>query len=970
MDQTSITPASHANATLDRQNLARDIFQRLCVACGAKIYVDKTQFVLPQKAAVDYELRVVFPMPTPAQTWTVNPSEYDAIRYLAQLAANIVDYIDGDNINTPFVWNPIPSTMMAPLPSDNPFNVAEYAGNFDATNLPERVVFGVEKPRLVISETYAEVANAVADESTPSASTDFEVRIFAELLNAGNSEGVHSPLVGPDGTVPGSEPLVVPGGMASIPSYRLQVYDNGVLVRNELAARTPENVTGTISVAPRLQTNFVNAVQANAALRARVEPNNGAFTADLTPMTGGRNGFCVVGPQVAPVGGGSDPAYRPDPAGTGPTQFLVQIPLDAGNPLNQLMYTTPRREPGQIQTQTLDPLRTNGHAVVLQRLACPYLPESPTNPYVTVDAMSQVWVNDAIRVGRAPAGMGMTGDRAMNTPTAPNNHSMARMAPYAGIQPNTPPALNPTVAIMPGTALTIPQVIIPAPTATPHESFFRHNTQTPTPPPTFPVVDAGLIFPFSAPTQLDRRLVNVAELLHVATCRGYELTSQFAAPTLNMMTTTINQHLQELNRTLYATGTPTGMAADPQVPLYRMFEVLQTKPWNWGIPHGGRTAGAVNVNMLWDQDATTMRSKVFDAVLDPQVANRFAATDLTGMWTNLKESRTPNWTGTLSQQTIRATTEEADDTGAPGTDRPFRGFGTGVFTIPGANPHVREVGGMDSTLLRRRAVGMGAVRPLLTTDQFNINPWVGYEPMRKAFNQLTTTTDTYQVIMTIGYFEVANPNGTLGGDPAFDVTARAILRREAYNVVPGDLRQQFTAMIDRSNLAKPVGAVDGTTGVPWFTELVQDAIENTAQDNNTPMGRRRYYLRFKATGGSATGINVSYETAGTTLVAGNRIRLGSGPNAETVTIRTIGARIQSAPAIIDLPAYDADTGLGTITIEYDSDPMTPPNGPQFAHIPGEAVTGGFVPGHPGRVSFDLNGPEFRGIVRFFSRLTP
>ena len=34
-------------------------------------------------------------------------AEFNALRALAQLAANIVDYIDNDDISTPFVWNPI-----------------------------------------------------------------------------------------------------------------------------------------------------------------------------------------------------------------------------------------------------------------------------------------------------------------------------------------------------------------------------------------------------------------------------------------------------------------------------------------------------------------------------------------------------------------------------------------------------------------------------------------------------------------------------------------------------------------------------------------------------------------------------------------------------------------------------------------------------------------------------------------------
>ena len=1007
MDGINITPASSTAATFDRQNLARDIFQRLCIACAAKVYVSGGTFTLPTVTGPGaYSLVVVLPgAPPTTLTFPVAKSEYDAIRYLAQLAANIVDYIDGDDINTPFVWNPIPPTIMAPNASDNPYNTAEYAANFDATKLPERVVFGVEKPRLVINETHGEVANAVADESASSAAEKFEVRFFLELLNPGNTEGIHSPLVGRDGSAAGAAPLVVDGAMAPIACYRVQIYDNGVLVRNELAARTPENVLGGISIAPKLQATFLNAKTRSNFIapivatptkepdlishRLRVEPNNGKFATSINvdnmpnPVFD-RNGFCVVGPElVNKAMSSNDPAYRPDvtipngdPNQNNATRFEVQIPNAGG--INQLMYQVTEQDPPQIKTLTLDPLRANGHAVVLQRLACPYLPESASNPYLTVDAMSQVWINDAIRVGKKPAGVGATGDRGAATPTADKNHSTARMAPYAGNQPNTPVVLNPPPAAAPpaGTALTIPQIVNPVPTTTPHESFFRHNSESSTPPvlplpPSAPGSPPpripGLVFPFSAPTQLDRRLVNVAELLHVSVCRQYEVTNGFSTPKVdpNDPTSTIaDAYLQELNRGLYGI-----------TPLYRLFEVLQTKPWNWGVPHGGRTPGAVNINMLWDEDAITKRSKVFDAVMDPQAGNRFTAADLTPMWNNIKATRTPGWIpgGTLTQQTIRATKFEADSTAVTGKDNPFRGFGTGMFQVAPTAAHVRNVGGIEATMMRRDATSN---QPYLATSAFSSDPWVGYEPMRKAFSQLTTTTDAYQVVMTIGYFEVVNPNGTLGGDPAFDVTARAILRREAFNTVPGDLRQQFTSMIDRSNIAKPIGPNDGTTGVPWFTELVQGPIENTAQDNTTPMGKRRYYIRFKATGTNAAKDRIFVNYDGENIIlsdvvgAGitNQMRLGSGPNAETITIRKPGARIQSVPSIIDLPTYEPSTGLATIMIEYDT--MTPPSGPQFRHHPGEAITGGYIPGHPGNVPFDVNNPAFRGVVRFFSRLTP
>ena len=89
------------NAMRDRQELAKDIFARLVVATGASAsYMKWNGYCLPNPL-IDGGLGVA---PNP---------DYDALRYLAQLAANIVDYIDGDDVATTFVWNPINPQVMS-----------------------------------------------------------------------------------------------------------------------------------------------------------------------------------------------------------------------------------------------------------------------------------------------------------------------------------------------------------------------------------------------------------------------------------------------------------------------------------------------------------------------------------------------------------------------------------------------------------------------------------------------------------------------------------------------------------------------------------------------------------------------------------------------------------------------------------------------------------------------------------------
>src|SRR4029077_1388904 len=68
---------------------------------------------------------------------------------------NIVDYIDEDDIMTPFgAW------------SGN----AEY-------------VFGTELPKVVLNEVYAEVRNAMGEDNPKDGATKYQVNLWLELLN-------------------------------------------------------------------------------------------------------------------------------------------------------------------------------------------------------------------------------------------------------------------------------------------------------------------------------------------------------------------------------------------------------------------------------------------------------------------------------------------------------------------------------------------------------------------------------------------------------------------------------------------------------------------------------------------------------------------------------------------------------------------------------------------------------------------
>ena len=112
----SLTPytgpgGNPAQAAIDRQNFAQDIFNRLLVVTGMTAAYNGGNLSGAQ------------------------PAQYATLRWLAQLSANMVDYIDTDDVMTAFQWAP------KPLLPDTGY------------------VFGTELPKLVVNEVYLEYDN-------------------------------------------------------------------------------------------------------------------------------------------------------------------------------------------------------------------------------------------------------------------------------------------------------------------------------------------------------------------------------------------------------------------------------------------------------------------------------------------------------------------------------------------------------------------------------------------------------------------------------------------------------------------------------------------------------------------------------------------------------------------------------------------------------------------------------------------
>jgi hypothetical protein len=450
LDRSLATYASTGGAQPpDRQQFAQEIFNRLITVTGMTGPYNNGN---PGAA---------MPAATPAQ--------YATLRFLAQLSANIVDYIDTDDVMTVFQWAP------TPVPPDTGY------------------VFGTELPKLVVNEVYLEYDNDPGDPTLvpnpnpppltiQGAAKPYHMNIWAELAN---------PM--PDPTVAGADlngpnnAVLVNGGTSV---YQLVVTKPNLGLRNAAnLVGDPDGATGAsppYAVQPYAPTG-------DSSLPGQVLAviNNWGTVQNVTPVgaTPGPNdvaGYMLVGP--------------PNPAAPQPAASRIDLApnVTAAN----MTYKVANDVNGD---------RPVPPTILLQRLANPNVAfNAVTNPYVTVDYIDMknianpnavtgqyVVVND----GRLYYSKGLN---PTFEPSPNARHSYGRMEPYAA-------ATNPTVAA--GNQWK-QQVAMPADPKQPTTTFFAVNNPAAAP------ANLWLV-------HLDRPLVSPAELAHVSGFKPHELTQQF-----------------------------------------------------------------------------------------------------------------------------------------------------------------------------------------------------------------------------------------------------------------------------------------------------------------------------------------------------------------------------------------------------------------------------------------------------------
>jgi hypothetical protein len=480
-------------ATQARQRMARDIYLGFIKASGGYDPTDPNQVVGP------------------------TPEEFNGLRWLAQLAVNIVDFIDNDDYMTPFNWGSVGSPAFA------------------AANNGQWVI-GTELPRLVVNEAYAQYTQAAVGTAT-------DVSVWIELYDPLSDLPANYPLYYQQDSFADvtkgfpTQPLAY--GTAKLenrPTAINGATDDRYAIYRVILSQTDPNLRNADKVIG----------DPDPALVLR-KPDPNSLTAT--------KGVCIVGQNQPNVGW--------NPLITNEAQDLNYPNADWTNPsgVNQLtaIYTSevvqpsgtlyagtnggntgfymlgPSAFPTASITATLQksemqyrlPAGTNAKqnqpTVILQRLACPHIPPDPNqflpsppnppntpnpnyNPYVTVDYMENLLVNQD---------------------TDNPRNSVGRKQPYAALGsggnkqwiPSTDPVLTAQM---------------------PQQTFFAHNNdQAPpfalmpawVPPTTWPPPPTYLPNNY-APTfdwlvHLDRNLVSPMELLQVSLYKPHELTQQF-----------------------------------------------------------------------------------------------------------------------------------------------------------------------------------------------------------------------------------------------------------------------------------------------------------------------------------------------------------------------------------------------------------------------------------------------------------
>jgi hypothetical protein len=779
----------YAAALNARQSLANDIYRRLLALAG----------VTPVAAA-----NTAAPLST----------DLAPRRWLAQLAVNIVDFIDEDDISTPFnFYNTLDGLAAANIGAtqgnDDPGAPVPPTNNNSGNNTtganPLYWVFGTEMPKVVLNEVVAQAQNPTGAAAPAGVTITESVKLWIELFNtmpgtvAANTQPQDSYRV----------PLYVtnPAGGGYSP-YRLTITQN-LMLTGAMAPLLPDtsaNVLGKANiVAPFPQSttdvDFSAVVPLSQGLTTpppATPPTQAPFTVPVSGNTINAGvdpqNFFLIGPKTIPA--------NPNAANTNPPYQnpFVTPGLPTGIPVLQtdsVSYTPTWNPNVAAAVPPPNDERITGLTVLLRRLANPYLPFNPNpvngmgvvdptyNPYVTVDYVTSVPIQSNLGLLQNP----------LPNPL-PTYNTRGKTQPYAALTQLVPPAMGvpPNPQNVQATSPVVNQIVLPAgSTAPPAGATNIGNVINTFGYTNYPLPPSGH---YDWLAHLDRPVISPMELLHVSAWPPYMLTQQFMLGADNVATSMFGHYAPWLDAPLPPAAIAnvtcpwwfdTNLTAGQQSHrLYRLLEFLECGDRAFGVNGLGRIPGKVNINTIWDAEilqALIDANPSIGITVNPPGTPTVAGDPVANIFANLLTLRSPN--------------------GAPGmtgvtgaTDRPFLPLSVGLnpagttqfptnataFTTIGTSVNTDTVLRMSPTnqqLLFQNPADTSAVHPYLQTQL-----------LTKLYNNVTTRSNTFAVFVTVGFFQVTNPGTTpptLGAE---------IGRSEGRQI-----RHRMFALVDRTNLS-------------------------------------------------------------------------------------------------------------------------------------------------------------------------
>jgi hypothetical protein len=764
---TPYTATTIAQADTDRQQFAADIFIRLVAATGA------------------YDLFNPTPPPITVQ------AQFDALRWLAQLSANIVDYIDSDDVMTTFNWTMPYNPAAAPGYVNNAYKnypaqiqnaIAQFQtalgpppGGISADPIGQGWVFGTELPRLVINEVYGQFKttppSTMGKPPAPPPPYTVQVDLWVELMNPFNAE------------IPGADPA---NGAATLynPTTGVSIYQMKLVDTNSGNLRQNGNVNGDIIMSAG-DTVYTQPTSPPAP------SGNGGPCVLQFPATVTIGGTPTPIPPVYGIGQTAPPAasagfFVVGSSATPPTSITINpnssyIPTaGTGNP-NPMSY--------QLPGVPTPPYPPPPPTILLQRLINPYAPPNPApgqpgnnpalapNVYVTVDYMEG---------GNLPPRPNPVLWSLADTSTAPaaGGPSFGRGQPYAGaknqIQQQTGSSGSNTF-------------------------YAPNNSVPPAPPP---------VNPYNWLTHLDRQLVSPMELLNVSAFKPHELTQQFNAQAYPTQMLIPNPPMPGTTPCFYGHRAPwfdeDVVGTTNSHLLYRLFEFLETGNRASGLAPGGRIPAKVNINTLYDEE--TLQAICAALAAGTPSPNCFDTNTIHTVFSDpnngLLKLRSPGLVpggGAGADGTLHATVNSGiTPPGGLSPDQPFLSLATGLSAGAAAMPipDQQYPSGLNINNTLMRGPAGTTSQPMFQATNFGAGPISAPHPylqdqlLSKIFNNITTRSNVFAVWVTVGFFEVIQDT-----DPATGTPVRPVkLGAEIGKAENRHIRHRMFAIVDRSSL--------------------------------------------------------------------------------------------------------------------------------------------------------------------------